>query len=518
MENSSGDVVGPAPPVGLGDAGERSELPEELRAYLGLPGGHALILWGPTGTGKTTLAVELLRELKGSLILVTPAGIGPDERLAAPVGRGAGPSILHLNLPSSRDEARPPIVGTGPILAAGFFRGSAASERPQWIERIVQAVDGAERAYIVVDHWRPGPSAPGGPRREDRELASTADSEVQALRVALEGHRAHLILLADLSPSDDPISSVDGAIETGYEALPKGRIRLLTLQKLRGVPIGGSTQYPYTLEHGRFRCTLPMPQGFRPAVAPPEPSPEQRPGAFWPGSRALAQAFGWLGYGSFSSVQLGEGIPDYVVTTIATPLVAHALAIGGRVVWVPLPSCLPEESAEELLRWLPKEALVAGLRFLSAGGDERNPILDRILLDLPALPGPTAASGSAPRVGPAFTGAFKFLAETPPGRPALFVLSMDGLRAVAAVTGAHYDAATFPLVVARYAKLPGFHGMTFAPEGDPLGSSARGHAERVVRADFRHGRVFLTGVRPETLPYVMEWSASDPTLRLIRMS
>ena len=496
------------------------ELPPELGEYLSLPGSHALIVWGPTGSGKSTLSVELLRRLNGTLIMVTPAGIGPDERLTKLVGRELGSTTFQVTMPVAGQSASPPTdEGPGSVLAAGLIGPEARKERPPWIDNVLQRVDPNERTYIVIDHWRPRRSGSEGSKSDVELLSAGADWEIQALRVALEGSRAHLILLADLSPTDDPVSSVDGAIQTGYESLPVGRMRVLTLQKLRGVSVR-TAQYPYSLDGGRFRCAMPLSPDFRANVAPPDPPTGERVGYIWPGSTAFARVFGWLRVGAFSTTELGPFVPDYVVSAISAPLIAHVLRVGGRVVLVPLPSVVPEVVVETLTPWLSSEVVRNGLRILSAGGDDTNPILREILLPLGlANPEPAGTRGSvAPRVAPGFPEAFAFLRGTSRGCPAAFVMSVQGLHAVSAVTGVRYEPATFPAVIARYGQLPGFHGFAFSPEADPLGAAARDHADRIVRADARHGRVFLTGVRPETLPHVLSWGSSDPRFDLVPMT
>jgi GvpD gas vesicle protein len=499
---------------------EMLELPTELLEYLSDPTSNVLLVWGPTGSGKSSLSAELLRSLNGHLILVTPGGIGSDERLSELVGQTVDSRILHVNTQgdghrgSGGDD-----LGGGQLFAAGIHEGDPATSRPPWVQSILGHLNPTDPSYIVVDHWRPGSQPRDGGRPDMLSTSASADRDIQVLRVALAGTASHLILLADLGPHDDPISSADGAIETGYEALSSGRIRLLSLHKLRGVQIRAA-QYPYSLAEGRFRCAMPFPPEFRPPASPPDAPVGDRPGYLWPGTSEFVRVFGWLRHGAFSGIEIGNSVPDYVESAMAAPMVAHTLLTGGRVVWVHLPACLPEEIAEQLIQWVPRETISGGLRLLSAGGLESDPLLKDILMPLPVTSGnaPAVSPGTGARVSPAFTEAYNFLLGKPARVPALFVLSLNGLRALASVTGVHYDPATFPLIVARYAKIPEFHGFTFAPDGDPLGAAARSHAERVLRADYRHGRVFITGVRPVTLPQALSWNGSDPRYQLTQMS
>jgi hypothetical protein len=493
-------------------------LPHELRTFLALPGTNVLLVRGPAGSGKSTLCADLLLQLGGTRVLVAPRGDTLDTRLPAGIASGsAGP--IHFVPLESRHSSDGSALSEGHVLAAGPF-GADRSEtpgRPRWVEQVLDLIPSNEPSFVVVDHWTPrsppsddsklGPSSPG----------LEAEKEVQGLRTALRGSDTHLILVIESGKIDPPLSSMDGAIETGFETVSKAQVRTLTLRKLRGVGIGAK-QVPYTLADGRFRCIEPVAAGFQPPLGPPDLAPSERSGYIWPGSEAFASVFGWLQYGALTSLELGEGVPDYVPLQATFPLVAHTLLTGGRVVWVPLPTSLPEVLVTSLSRWTAPEVLSSGLRILSAGGDEDHPLLGRMLLPLTRAAARVDPSpGTAARVAPFFAEGLKFLQGTPAGKPALYVLSLDGLRAVAAVTGVHYDPATFPLIVARYAQIPGFHGFAVRPSNDPLAAPLQGGAQTLIRAEAKLGRVFLTGTRPETVPHALSWEGEDYRFSLLPM-
>ncbi len=131
---------------------------------------------------------------------------------------------------------------------------------------------------------------------------------------------------------------------------------------------------------------------------------------------------------------------------------------------------------------------------------------------------PSTPAGTATRVAPAFAEAIRFLQGTETGRPAVFVLSFEGLRAVAAVTGVQYDPATFPLVAASYLRLPGFHAVVTARADNPLAATSEGIQDTSLRADSLYGRVFLSGIRPGTLPFILSWDEGDARYKLVPMN
>jgi hypothetical protein len=495
------------------------EIPRELRQFLTLSGGHVLIIRGPPGSGKSTLATELIEPIDGQRVVVSTSDPDPVPLTPGPTDRHRRPPILRLSQSGDdRTEQGARDGRGGPLLAAGPVDEEEASARPPWVDELVARLAATDRAFVVVDPWTPTTLPATGRSGGGEGVSPVADREIQALRSAFRGTPVQLILVGDGELLDQSVSTADAIVETGFDALPGGRIRMLQLRKMRGITIG-TAEYPYSLADGRFRCAIPFPSNFRPPLAPPDSAPGERAGYLWPGSNAWARVFGWLRLGAVSGVELGDGVPDNVVPALSLPLVAHTLLAGGRVLWVPPSSTLPEKMVESLAGWVPEESVANGLRILCAGGDESHPLLGRTLLALRAPPAraiPTEV-GTLPRVAPSFTEGLRFLKETGAGRPAVFVLAFDGLRAVASLTGAQYDPATFPVLVARYAELPGFHGLGIARAGDPLSVAARGISDIRLRLDAKHGRLFLTGLRPETVPHLLSWEPGDPRYRLSPM-
>ena len=505
-------------PAGIAGGGAASlGLPLELSDFLSADGAHILFLHGPPGSGKSALSSELLGHLDGNLVLVTPAGGTTDPRFLRLIQEVSSERLAHLRMPNhgvgdpgSQDRL------PGSLFAMAPGPHGSGEDPTAWVSEVQARLSRERHSYVVIDPWAdPGPSGGGGAEAA-RSPRSTA---LEALRAAIQGTPSHLILVSESPLAQNQASTMDGVIETSYANLPVGRLRLLSIRKLRGVTISTS-EHPYTLTGGRFRCPPLVPVAGRPKGGPPDPAPTARPGMLWPGSEAFARVFGWLRLGSMTALEVGDAVPDYVATTLLTPLVAQAIHGGGRVVWVTSPTALPEDYLELLLQWLPREEIAAGLRILSAGGGDDEPLLKRVLLDLPLAPGsaPSPGTGTATRVAPSFTDGVRFLEGTPEGGAAVFVLSFEGLRAVAAVTGVKYDPATFPLIVARYLRIPRFHGIGITRSADQLGSTVRGSTEMVIRADAKFGRIFLTGIRPETLPQALTWDPADGRYQLVEMS
>jgi hypothetical protein len=500
-----------APPrgsVGKGRPHGGFDLVEHLRAFLDRPPPETLLITGAVGTGKSTLLQALVEGRKGPLAFIgyrsTPAVGGPEGAASSPTTV----SLLFVDPEGTRDEPSPSTAWNAEhsmSFAPAAMEPEDALPRP--IADAVARLSAQGGGLLVVDAWD------ASTERQFREWGG-AGASVRILPASIAFLRGRFGMLPvrgaiALSTEPDPqlLSAADGVIRLGWEDIEGGKVRVLSIPKLRQLPVP-ETRYLYTLHGGQFQCPPQLPTGFRPPLGPPDPDPEPDEDSLFPGSQSFASAFGRLRYRSLTGLQVPPRFASSLADVFLFPLVAHTLTVGGRVVWVPSPASGVSQIVGQLSRWVPADFVRERLRVVSAGGmDPSLGDLRSVVLPLRRESGGASEPrpASAPSVGPLFPDSFQFLRGTPEGRPALYVIYLDGLHALAAVAGIPVNAATFPMVVGSYMRLPRFHGFGFGRSDDPLDNSLVASVETHIHVEERYGRTVLLGRRPRTTPYILEW-------------
>ena len=123
----------------------------------------------------------------------------------------------------------------------------------------------------------------------------------------------------------------------------------------------------------------------------------------------------------------------------------------------------------------------------------------------------------APGVGPLFPESFRFLQATREGRPSLYVIHIDGVRALASIAGVPLNPDSYPMIVSGYTRLPRFHGLGFGRADDPVIKVLAGAVDTNIQIEERYGRTVLLGVRPRTNPFILDWIGETGRYTLIPM-
>jgi hypothetical protein len=490
-----------------------------LGAFLDGPPPLSLLVTGGPGTGKSTLLRTLIPRLKGpgffvayktdhagsdpdllrpsggplvSLLFVGPSGEGPPDRRGGVTETDRLVSFAPANLPEGEELPRPIVDAVARLAAAGG-------------------------GFAVCDSWDAASEAEfrraGGPSATVEVLSSS----VAFMRGTFGEVPVRSVIAASFEPDPEMLSAADGIVRLEWEEVAGFRLRVVSILKLRRTP-APETRYLYTLDGGVFRCPPQFPRGFRPPVGPPDPDPEPDEESLFPGSVAFADAFGRLRYQGLTGIDVPPRFPSAVADVFLYPLAAHTIASGGRVVWIPSPMSGPLQVATQLSRFVRPDFLRDRLRVLSAAGRETGlgdlaPValsIRRERSEEPgARPGPPAAGA------PLFPHAYRFLQETPEHHAALFVLYLDGLRALGAVGGFAVEPRTLPMIVGTYARLPRFHGFGFARADDPLEEPLAEGVDIQVHVEERYGRTVLFGTRPRTHPFILDWPEAGGRYALI---
>jgi hypothetical protein len=486
------------------------DLLPHLAKFLGEPPPLTLLITGASGTGKSILLRTLLAQLPGPRAYVAyraNAGGSAGEQ-ASPDGRPAL-SLLLVDPGAARHEEPDPAAGepTPPPSASPATPPEGEALPPLLAETVSRlATNGG--GYLVVDSWDPTSE------QEFRSHAAGPESihELSApVALLLERfRRLPLRVILVVSPATDLglVSTADGTVELGWEEVEGFRLRVVSIPKLRSTPPPES-RYLYALDGGRFYCPPQFPPGFRPPIGPPHPDPAPEEDSLFPGSQPFADAFGRLRFHGLTGLEVPSRFPSLVADVFLYPLVAHTMAIGGRVLWIPSPSSTPQQIIVQLSRFLPPEFLGDRLRVVSPQApDPSMGALRSVVLLARRTPseGELAPKANPLSAGPMFPEAYRFLRGTLEGRPSLYVVYLDGLRAIATITGIPLTVETFPLIMGGYTRLPRFHGIGFGRTDDPLTRAIEAGVDTHVRLIEKYGRSVLLGVRPRTSPFLLDWT------------
>ena len=491
-----------------------------IAEYLQRTGPRFVVLAGPAGAGKSSLLRALFPRLSGEaifLIYQQPTVTGPDGQSRPQVG---GATTLLLADPH-RETMSPPPRSEAPLLAglvAGERREEYAIPPPfrAAIERMTQNGGGC----MLLDSWdRDSERFVRGlvPDPSGLTTFSLPSTEFGTLQSAILGMKNNVVLAVIPELAASLQSLADAVINLREETRNGARVRLVSVPKSRGSGIE-SRDHLYTLEQGRFRSLADLPAGFSPPSADPDPDPEPTAGTLWPGSAAFADAFGRLKHGAMTALTLSPDVSDPLATAIVQPLVVHALRAADRVVWMPAPALRPSKAIALVRERVPVDWVRERLRVISASGDDPGlGELAGVVLPLRRAVGTGGdlRAATSPGVGPIFPDAHKFLRMTPEASSALYVMSIEGLKASAAAAGVALNVATLPVVLAAYARLPRFHGFGYGQANDPVAAALLPVTTTTVHLQVVCGRPVLHGERPRTPAFAMDWPTPDGRYTLL---
>jgi hypothetical protein len=497
-----------------------TDLLEHLTTFLSTSSPHVLLVTGQPGTGKSSLVAALRRRLGGPWLLLAYRDVP-----SAPAGSlgsgdpGTGASLLLLE-----PERTPPGDGapgaTAPPTSVASSPAPALKGNglPESLRNAVGRLAATENGRIVVDRWDRETEArlgEGGARAAPVEVSAGA----HWLRDLLGTPPVHAVVSLPGEPDPYLQTLADGIIDLGWEDQDGCRIRVASVAQLKWKPLRES-RFTFSLADGHFFCPPRLPAGFRVPLGAPAPDPGPVEGAQWPGSEAFATAFGRLRDRTMTGVEMSPALSLRYMDVLALPAAAHALRSGGRVLWLPAPQDPPSIVYNELTRLVPVEWVRERLRILSGSAYDPSAEGLRGVVLTPRVQAAEDSERGSPAPGgaaPYFPEAHQFLRQGSAAVPSLFVLSLDGLRALASLKGVSYQPSVFPLVLAGYLRLPRFHGMGFGRSDDPLAQAALPSVEIHLRMQQRCGRTVIFGVRPETPGYLLDWTEPAGRYSLVPM-
>ena len=381
--------------------------PNEIIKFLSSPGGHSLILRGMAGTGKTTLALQMIEELaavqqsyymstrvsdqslfnqfpwllekvkEGEIlrarkrlkkktdseqqvekILVGLAAIKGEmrsEKIKAPRRELARLQGVIEN--GGEEEVAEP-TGEGELTV------TIGSTMPE-IEMAYDVVDRAlpERTLVVIDSIDALAEKYGVPAAK---MISTLQKDL------VEGVGSNLVYVLE---TPDPLLDYlgDGVIYLSFSNVTGRRIRELDILKLRGCEIRQS-RYVYTLLGGRVktfeysRYAKPGKPKIFGAIQDPDNNHVSS------GNKDLDDMIeGGLRKGTITLIELSPGVPAVASSAIENAIICNFVTQNRGVAWVPTKKTGSDSARDELLGFLKPDSFDKNVRILEPHGPAAEP-------------------------------------------------------------------------------------------------------------------------------------------------
>lgn len=493
--------------------GASLDLPTELVHFLNRSPPQALLVRGAPGTGKTTLALEILRAFQGRRVYVSSrvrrSDLVADFPSLGNAVRNGSLSIVEVGADGPELAATERALRSAKDLVAAdpAARSLRSLLLPPEVLEAWSRTSSSAPTVVVLDSWDAiverhlTSSSP-----TDRSFTTREELERLAFAQMAEGP-VFLVMVVEHRDAEQLEYLVNGVVSLERE-VHDGRLeRWLRFDKLRGTRIAHPS-YPFSLEGGRFRCIEPLRTNLRPDFRRADPEPGHSPGQIWPGSSDYAARFGWLPVHQLTLVEHDAEVPLAAVNLLLNPIQSQVFQRGGRIFIVPPPGIHAVDVWNLYQERFPGPAFGRQVRILGVSVPEQPEELSSAILPLP--------SGSAGGFTPRTPEAAKFLHEHGDREnPNLGVIWIEGLKAINALAPGTYDAATLPGMALTYLRQSPLHTVWVGPEEEPLTRSLRSMARTRLRLHFREGRVFVQGVDPRTPWLVLSEGDDQAPYRLL---
>jgi len=381
--------------------------PREMITFLSNPGGHSLIIRGMAGTGKTTLALQMIEELaqvQQSYYMSTRVSdqslfnqfpwlldkvkegeiLKARKKLKKRADSEMQVEKILLGLAAIKGELKTEKVKSprkelmrleGNIEAGGEEPIAEPTGESELTVTVGAMMPEIEMAYDVVDKALP-----------ERTLIIIDSIDALAEKYGLQPSKLINALQRDLVEgcgtnvvyvleTPDPLLDYlgDGVVYLSLNSTTGRRIRELDLLKLRGCEIR-QPKYVYTLLGGRVRTfeygrySKPeKPNAFEHMADPDKKRVST-------GNADLDEMLGGgLRKGTITLIELGQGVPVASSSSIENAIVSNFAAQGRGVAWLPTKKTGAEVVRDELVGFIKPEEFDKSVRILEPHAASESP-------------------------------------------------------------------------------------------------------------------------------------------------
>jgi hypothetical protein len=386
-----------------------STFPKEIIRFLASPGGHSLIVRGMAGTGKTTLALQMIEELaqlQQSYYMSTRVSdqslfnqfpwlmekvkegeiLKARKKLRKKVGSEMQVEKILLGLAAIKGELkgektkspRSELRRLEGNIEGGGDEGPLAAE-PTGEEELTVTVGSMmpeiEMAYDVVDKALP-----------ERTLIIIDSIDALADKYGIPPARLITALQKDLVEgcgtnivyvleTPDPLLDYlgDGVLYMSLDSSTGRRIRELDLLKLRGCEIR-QPKYVYTLLGGRVR-TFEYSRYSKPESPQPfEPITPSNEKCMSTGNLDLDEMLeGGLRRGTIALIELSPGVPVVASSQIENAIICNFASRNHGVAWMPTKKTGSDTAREEILGFITPETFDKNVKILEPHAASESP-------------------------------------------------------------------------------------------------------------------------------------------------
>ncbi len=504
------------------DAGTAT-FPKEIVRFLSSPGGHSLIIRGMAGTGKTTLALQMIEELAAvqqsyymstrvsdqSLFnqfpwLLDKVKEGEILKARKKVKKKSDSEEqvekILVGLASIRGELKNEKVKAprkeltrlqGIIESGGEDMTAEPSGETELTVTIGSMMPEIEMAYDVVDKALP-----------ERTLVVIDSIDALAEKYGVPPARMINTLQKDLVEgvgtnvvyvleTPDPLLDYlgDGVIYLNVNSSTGRRIREMDIMKLRGCEIR-QPKYVYSLLGGRVR-TFEYSRYSKPAKPKPLSAiDDPDKGHVSTGNPDLDEMIeGGLRKGTITLIELSPGVPVVASSPIENAIICNSVAQDRGVAWIPTKKTGADQAREELLGFVKAEDFDKYVRILEPHAPSGSPKSYAVTLE-----------GEDVRVDMKWQDIQYALRDT--GTPNLAIIGFDSLESV-------YGPDVLDGMMEFLTSLLNNDGILVATTTPSVKSTSRlsDLAHTHLRIDKMSGVTMIRGEEPFTAPHSM----TDPS-------